>query len=39
MTRTSIRLSTLSLGLSLLLAQPAHAALFGDSKSVIDLRN
>ncbi len=39
MTRTSIRLSTLSLGLTLLLAQPAHAALFGDSKSVIDLRN
>ena len=42
MTRMPIRLASLSLGIGLLLAQltqPAQAALFGDSKSVIDLRN
>ena len=38
MTRIPSRLASLSLIIGLLLTQPAHAALFGDSKSVIDLR-
>ena len=38
MKRIPTHLASLSLLIGLLLAQPAQAAIFGDSKSVIDLR-
>lgn len=35
----TLRIGLSTLGLGLLLAQPAHAGLFGESKAVIDLQN